>query len=247
LKVPRAHKRDAALFQVWFVGKELRPLCPVYQRRKSWRRALVDRESWVIPPGRRVETKQMLRLSQGHLRGPTVTTLLRHFSVQMQRLSHSRILQEMPKPTDLIRRLEKRVSKRISSEDNGAWPAAAFALCRSTDVRVGEGTGVAPIMLSVSPISSTGGVGGERERRTTAKASNLRFQTTTAELAQPGRRRRPLTSGLGQTVSRRGEPVKRITSKLFAKPLSRLDLSGRSPGCNQRAQRLRRSPRYKNL
>src|SRR4051794_9638547 len=34
---------------------------------------------------------------------------LRHFSVQMQRRSHSRILQETPKPTDLIRGLEKRV------------------------------------------------------------------------------------------------------------------------------------------
>src|SRR3954447_22390416 len=51
----------------------------------------------------------MLRLSHGHLRGPTVTVRCDIFSVQMQRRSHSRILQETPKPTDLIRGLEKRV------------------------------------------------------------------------------------------------------------------------------------------
>src|SRR5262249_26521256 len=41
--------------------------------------------------------------------GTDCDNLLRHFSVQMQRRSHSLILQEPPKPTDLIRRLEKRV------------------------------------------------------------------------------------------------------------------------------------------
>src|SRR5260370_35643491 len=52
---------------------------------------------------------KLLRLSHGHRGRPTVTTLGRGFSTQMQRPAQILALQHAPEPVDLVRGLEKRV------------------------------------------------------------------------------------------------------------------------------------------
>src|SRR5258707_13829087 len=67
------------------------------------------RSSIMVVSLREKHRSPLLRRSLGHRGRPTVTTLGRDFSTQMQRPAQILALQHAPEPVDLVRGLEKRV------------------------------------------------------------------------------------------------------------------------------------------
>src|SRR5882762_3709330 len=65
------------------------------------------RSSIMVVSLREKHRSPLLRRSLGHRGRPTVTTLGKDSSTQMQRPAHILALQHAPKPTDLIRGLQK--------------------------------------------------------------------------------------------------------------------------------------------
>src|SRR5258707_15491883 len=79
------------------------------------------RSSIMVVSLREKHRSPLLRRSLGHRGRPTVTTLGRESSTQMQRPAQILALQHAPEPVDLVRGLEKRViakDVRVLSLDN---------------------------------------------------------------------------------------------------------------------------------